>query len=198
MTLCISVDRFEYCAGTYLFCSEHYVGQASDLYARLCRIGRWFKPGAASIKWETLSEEARDVYRAWCKREGDICEYDTAPWLLVNEHGYDENDDCIEWFLDNCEGETLEESSLANFDRSDFVNICMPYTRDLVAFYDRCEDSVLHWFDQWAEACCLGGCRLDCMAQVDVTVDDADDFKTAAVNLAMSYLGGQMLSDLGG
>ena len=199
MSLSTSIDRFDYCEGTYVFCSEHHSGQSSELYARLCRIGQWFKPGVLwSGRWESLSEGARDVYRAWCKREDVLCDYDTVPWLLVNEHGADESDACTDWFLDWCSGETLDESGLVNFDRSDFVNIAMPYTRDLINFYDRNEESVLAWFDQWQEAMCLPGCRLDALAQVDTTVDDPDDFKAAVVNLAMSYLGGQLLAQLEG
>lgn len=197
MSLSITVDRYDYCAGTYAFCAEHHAGQSSDLYARLCRIGQWFKPGAGwSDRWEDLSEAAQDVYRAWCKREDVLCDYDTVPYLLVNNHGADDNDDCTEWFLDWCSGETLEESGLVNFDRSDFVNIAMPYTKDLIRFYDMYEESLLGWFDQWQECMCLGGCRMDALAQVDTTVDDPDDFKTAIVNTAMSYLGGLMLSQL--
>ena len=193
MTLSISVDRFDYCAGSYLFWSEHHEGQFSDGYARLCRLGRWFTPGMAWKGWDSLNETARDVYRAWCEREGETCTYDTVKGLLEASEAFELEDPCVEWFLDWCEGETLQESGLVNFDHSDFVNVAMPYTRDLIRFYDDNEESVLYWFDQWQECLCVGGCRLDAMASVDTTVDDADDFKTAAVNLAMSYLGGQLL-----
>jgi len=193
MTLSISVDRFDYCAGSYLFWSEHHGGQFSDGYARLCRLDRWFSPGMGWEGWKSLDDAARDVYRAWCKREGETCTYDTVKGLIEASEAFELEDPCVDWFMDWCGGETLQESGLVNFDRSDFVNVAMPYTRDLIRFYDSNEDSVLYWFDEWQHCMCIGGCRLDAMASVDTTVDDPDSFKAAAVNLAMSYLGGLLL-----
>ena len=199
MSLSTTIDRFDYCEATYVFCSEHHTGQNSDLYARLCRIGQWFKPGMGwKGKFEYLSEEGKAIYEAWCKKEDVLFEYDTVDYLLVNFHEADEDDDCTAYFLEHCTGEKLEDSMLVNFDRSDFVNICMPYTRDLINWYDNNEESVLKWFDEWQECLCVGGSRMDALVASDQSgsIEDPDDMKTAIVNTAMSYLGGQLLAQL--
>ena len=188
------IDRFDYCEGTYLFCSEYHAGQGSDLYLRLCRLTDRFRFSPSPlISWESLSEGARDIYRRWCERENETCEYDTVSYRLINDHNYDEDDECVAYFLEHDKDETLDESSLINFDHSDFVNICMCYTSDLLKFYDSAEESLLGWLDQFCDAC---GYTSRLQALEGQTIEDPDDMKTAIVNTAMTYLGGMMLNDL--
>lgn len=188
------IDRFDYCEGTYLFCSEHHGGQDSELYARMSRlIGRFQFTPSPVLSWEHLSEIGREVYRKWCEREQEVCEYDSVSWLLVNEHNYDEEDECVAYFLEREKDEPLEESGLVNFDRSDFVNLYECYTHRLIEFYDEREDSLLGWLDQYCDAC---GYTSRMEALEGSTIEDPDDMKTAIVNVAMTYLGGMMLNDL--
>ena len=54
-------DRFDIVEAHYLFCADYHSGQASDLYAKLCRISRWFRP-RPSLSYETLSENGQAIY----------------------------------------------------------------------------------------------------------------------------------------
>jgi len=137
-----------------------------------------------------MNECARDVYRTFCAKYSYECEYDFVDYIIKEHTDFDAGDECVAYFIEHCENETLEESSLVNFDRSDFANICMCYTRDLINFYDKNEDSVLYWVDQYCEACGYTS-RLQ-LCEGD-NIEDPDDFKTALVNHGMTYLGGQLL-----
>ncbi len=54
-------DRFDIVEAHYLYCSEWHSGQWSDLYAKMCRIQGYFKPGM-SLGYESLSENGKVIY----------------------------------------------------------------------------------------------------------------------------------------
>jgi hypothetical protein len=179
-------DRFDIKEAHFLFWSEHHSGQFSDGYIRMCKALKNFKP-APGLCWETLSDNGKDIYRDLCKREWEQCEYDTLSYLLEEEE-WDTDDDCVAWFVERY-NENPED--LCNYDRSDFVNLDMCYTKDLLDFYDRNEESVLHWLDGYCDA--LGYTSRLQVVEGD-TIEDPDDLKTAFVNHAMTYLGSSLLS----
>jgi hypothetical protein len=55
-------DRFDIVEAHYWFASDYHGGQFSELYSRLCRIGRYFKPGACQCG--PSSENACRIYNA--------------------------------------------------------------------------------------------------------------------------------------
>jgi hypothetical protein len=63
--------RWDIVEAHYWWCADHHGGQWSDGYAKLCRIGRYFNPGAMSCEPET--DNARAIYNALCLKEG--CEH---------------------------------------------------------------------------------------------------------------------------
>ena len=183
-----TIERFSYCAGTYLFWSENECGQFSRGYEILSRITRTFRPSTVNLGWNSLDEIARDVYRAWCKKESIPCEYDTLAYILADS--FDSDDSCVDYFLDRYSNETLENSSLCNYNQSDFVNIDMPYTRDLIEFYNRNETELLAWVDLACEAYGYTS-RLHLLE--GETIETPDDFAAGLVNAGMTYLGREML-----
>lgn len=64
-------DRFQIVLGHYVFCMFHHGGQTCPLYARMCRIGRYYKPG---MRGESLDNPdnslAREVYENLCRKHG--------------------------------------------------------------------------------------------------------------------------------
>jgi len=65
------VSRFDVVLGHYVYCSQHYAGQGDPLYEKLCRITRYFNPGAAFSETkffrEPEYEAARAVYDHLCE-----------------------------------------------------------------------------------------------------------------------------------
>ena len=55
-------DRFDILSAHYAFCADFYNGQGCDLYAKLCRIGKLFKPGASWKGYDSLSENGKVIY----------------------------------------------------------------------------------------------------------------------------------------
>ena len=55
-------DRFDIVSAHYAFCADYHSGQGSELYAKLCRIGRYFNPGAMWRGYDSLSENGRAIY----------------------------------------------------------------------------------------------------------------------------------------
>lgn len=191
------IDRFDYCEGTYLFCSENYSGMGCDLYARMCRLTERFKfKPSPMLSWERLGHEAREVYRAWCERENVDCSHDQAAEVIRKSEKYEMDDDCVAWFIDTIDTESVDNCCLVNFDRSDFVNICMPYTRDLINHYNDCEESVKYWHDQMLEAYGQSFAEWLNITSEHTTIEDVDDVMTAVVNAAMTYLGSQLLDTI--
>ena len=183
------IDRFDYVSGAWLFWSENHAGQSSEGYQRLSSYR--FNPGPQWAGWNSLSELARNVYRAWCKRESVACVYDSARHLIESAATFELDDPCVEYFLDDCGSDYLNNTSLINLDRSDFVNAYMPYTRDLLNFYDWNEDAILYWLDQ----ACHGYGYTSRLQLVEAeTIETPDQLKTAYVNAAMTYLGRELLT----
>ena len=181
------LDRFAYCEGTYLFWSQHHGGQCSDGYARMSRIIDTFKFNPSPLfDWDYLGDGAKDVYRMWCKRENVDCDYDKLTYLLESAD-FDLDDPCIDYLVDryNDDPEALE-----NYDRSDFVNCDMCYTRDLLRFYDHNETEIKAHFE---EMCDAYGYTSTLEALQGDTIEDPDDMKAAMVNHAMTYLARRML-----
>ncbi len=56
-------DRFDIIQAHYAFACDYHGGQASKLYSRLCRIGRYFTPGALWRGFDSLSENGQEIYR---------------------------------------------------------------------------------------------------------------------------------------
>jgi hypothetical protein len=117
------------------------------------------------------------------------CDYDSLRYVL-QEAGWDLDDPCTEYLVDQYSHSDPSESGLCNYDRSDFVNCDMCYTRDLIRFYEQNSESVLHWCDQACEGYGYTS-RLELLE--GQTVEDPDDMATALVNAGMTYLAGEML-----
>lgn len=186
-----TIDRFSYCSGTYLFWAENHSGQDSKGYEILSKISAKYQPSPLGKGWDSLDDTAKDVYRAWCKKESTECEYDTVRYALSDN--FDSDDACVDYFLDSYGSETVVDSSLCNYSRSDFVNIDMCYTRDLIDFYNRNEAEVLAWVDV---ACDGYGYNSRLHLLEGETIETPDDFAAALVNAGMTYLGRELLSSL--
>ena len=185
----LTIDRLSYCEGTYLFWSENHSGQNSKGYQILSRVSTNYQPGPWHRGWESLDETARDVYRAWCTKESVTCEYDLIRYLICDH--VDLDDACVDYFLDSYGSDTLEDTVLVNYDRSDFVNIDMCYTRDLIEFYNRNETELLAWVDR---ACEAYGYTSRLQLLEGETIETPDDFAAGLVNAGMTYLARDILS----
>ncbi len=183
-----TIDRLSYCEGTQLFWAENHTGQNSKGYKILSKVSAKYQPGPLHKGWESLDETAQDVYRAWCIKESVSCEYDLIRYLISGQ--VDLNDSCVDYFLDSYGSDTLEDTCLVNYDRSDFVNIDMCYTRDLIEFYNRNETELLAWVDRACEAYGYNS-RLQLLE--GETIETPDDFAAALVNAGMTYLGRELL-----
>jgi hypothetical protein len=186
-----TIDRFSYCSGTYLFWAENHSGQTSKGYKILSKISGQYQPSCGDRGWESLDEIAKDVYRAWCKKESTECEYDMVRYALSDT--FDSDDACVDYFLDQYGSEMVEDSSLCNYNQSDFVNIDMCYTRDLIEFYNRNETEVLAWVDL---ACDGYGYNSRLHLLEGETIETPDDMAAALVNAGMTYLGRELLNSL--
>jgi len=184
-----TIERFSYCEGTYLFWAENHSGQDSKGYQILSRVSAKYQPGPWHRGWESLDETARDVYRAWCAKESIPCEYDLIRYLICDH--VDLDDACVAYFLDSYGSDTLEDTGLVNYDRSDFVNLDMCYTRDLIEFYNRNETELLAWVDL---ACEAYGYTSRLQLLEGETIETPDDFAAGLVNAGMTYLARDILS----
>jgi len=64
-------DRFDIVEAHYIFCTDYHDGQWSNLYAKLCRIGGYFSPGAAwSGRIEDTSENCQEIYARLVENHG--------------------------------------------------------------------------------------------------------------------------------
>ncbi len=185
----LTIDRFSYCEGTYLFWAENHSGLNSRGYQILSRVSAKYQPGPWHRGWESLDETSRDVYRAWCAKESIPCEYDTIKYLLSDT--FNAEDSCVDYFLDSYGSDTVEDTGLVNYDRSDFVNLDMCYTRDLIEFYNRNETEILAWVDLACEAYGYNS-RLQLLE--GETIETPDDFAAGLVNAGMTYLARDILS----
>lgn len=55
-------DRFDICLAWYHYLAEYHEGQGSEKYARLCKLGRYFSPGAGYPCSRRLIGNARKIY----------------------------------------------------------------------------------------------------------------------------------------
>jgi hypothetical protein len=55
-------DRFDIVAAHYCFAVENHSGQGSALYAKLCRISKYYKPSPLDRGFESLSENGKEIY----------------------------------------------------------------------------------------------------------------------------------------
>lgn len=53
-------DRFDVVAAHYAYCADYYNGMGCPLYARLCRISRYYRPGRAG--YDDLTDNAKAIY----------------------------------------------------------------------------------------------------------------------------------------
>jgi hypothetical protein len=64
-------DRFQIVLAHYVFCLLNHGGQTCPLYARMCRISRYFKPG---MRPENLRSEGNEIalsiYENLCEKHG--------------------------------------------------------------------------------------------------------------------------------
>ena len=180
-------DRFDIKEAHFLFWSEHHGGQFSEGYLKLCKVLSNYSP-SPFMSWESLSDNAKDIYRNLCDRENVNCEYDSLNYLI--EDHYDEHDieqdDCLAWFVEHYNDNPQD---LCNYQTSDFVNLDMCYTKDLIDFYRDNEASVLDWVDK---ACDAYGYTSRLQLLEGQTIEDPDDFATGLVNAAMTYLGNEL------
>ena len=184
-----TIERLSYCEGTYLFWVENHTGQNSKGYQTLSRVSNHYQPSPCHKGWESLDETARDVFRAWCAKESISCEYDSIRYLLSDT--YNPEDSCVAYFLDVYGNDTLETTGLINYDRSDFINLDMCYTRDLIEFYNRNETEILAWVDL---ACEAYGYTTRLQLLEGETIETPDDFAACLVNAGMTYLARDILS----
>ena len=88
-------------------------------------------------------------------------------------------DDIIERF-DDC------PEALIDFDRSDWVNQCEPYTYDLLKRWNHHEDDIKALWDAYCEA--IGASStMQALEGVCDGFEDGDDLNVAIVNLAMTW-----------
>ena len=174
--------------GTYQFWSEHHSGQFSRGYAILCRALRNFNPGLMHDGWESMDEESRDVYRSWCEKERETCEYDCLEYIVREEYPRGESD-LVDYFLDHYGDETPQDSGLQNYERSDFVNLNMCYTRDLIRFYEQNETELE---DKLNDLISDYGCTSLLEFMAGETIESVSDLQTAIVNRVMSDIGLRM------
>jgi len=185
------IDRLSYCSGTYAFWADHHEGPSSKGYEILSKVSNQYNPGPSYNGWDSLDETSREVYRSWCRKQSVECEYDTVKYALSN--AFDSEDPCVEYFLSKYGSNTLEETCLVNYYQSDFVNIDMCYTRDLIEFYDRNETELTAWIDK---ACEAYGYTSTLQLLEGQTIETPGDMAAALVNTAMSYLAYELLSVL--
>ena len=65
-------DRFDIVSAHYAFACDYHGGQWTGLYARLCRISKYFNPGPMFRGFESLSENAQEIYNNLASRTKPI------------------------------------------------------------------------------------------------------------------------------
>lgn len=55
-------DRWDIIEAHYAFCCDWHHGQFSELYARQCRISKYFEPGLLWRGYQSLSENGKEIY----------------------------------------------------------------------------------------------------------------------------------------
>jgi len=62
-------DRFDIVEAHYWHAVDYHGGQWSDLYAKQCRISRYYKPGLMHQGYESLTENGQDIYNQLVQME---------------------------------------------------------------------------------------------------------------------------------
>lgn len=55
-------NRWDIVEAHYAYCMDNHNGQGCPLYAEMCRIGRYFKPGPLWVGFDSLSDNAQSIY----------------------------------------------------------------------------------------------------------------------------------------
>lgn len=55
-------DRFDIVSAHYAFCVDYHEGQWSEKYAKMCRISRYFTPGAGWTGYASLTDNGKMIY----------------------------------------------------------------------------------------------------------------------------------------
>lgn len=63
-------DRFDIVMAHYIFCLDYHAGIQCPLYARQCRIRRYFTPSPMLGGYEDLSENAQVIYDNLVEKHG--------------------------------------------------------------------------------------------------------------------------------
>lgn len=84
-----------------------------------------------------------------------------------------------------------DPESLKDFSHSDWVNLCEPYTRDLLNRWNQQEYHLKQYFNEYCEAI---GATSTLEALESQVIDDPDDMATAMTNLAMTHAGWTLCS----
>jgi len=113
-----------------------------------------------------------------------------APLAAGNSTWEDHDNSAVQWLLDRYDD---CPDDLCNYELSDFVNLDMPYTYDLLKFYQQHEDGVKGLFDEWMGAI---GATSTLEALEGQTIEDPEDMMTAMVNLGMTYAAGMIWDDI--
>jgi len=71
-------NRWDIVEAHYWFAVHYHGGQASELYARQCRISRYFKPGMSSNG--PSSENACEIYNNLERKNG----HDPTPYTVLD------------------------------------------------------------------------------------------------------------------
>lgn len=61
-------DKFDIVEAHYCFCCDFYNGQACPLYAKQCRIRRYYTPSPLFNGFDSLSDNGKEIYRALCQK----------------------------------------------------------------------------------------------------------------------------------
>jgi hypothetical protein len=61
-------NRFDIVEGHLLAYMHCHGGQWSPEYARMCKIRRYYKPGAGGLTEDTLTENGMEIYEAVCAK----------------------------------------------------------------------------------------------------------------------------------
>ena len=93
----------------------------------------------------------------------------------------DRFDDCWEGIID--------------FDRSDWVNVCEPYTYDLLKRFDRDRNDILAMFNDYCEAIGATSAIQALEGECD-SWEDGDDMNASIVNHAMTWAANELLRHL--
>ena len=104
-----------------------------------------------------------------------------SPWVATDVFRLKNDcmDDIIEWF-DDC------PEALIDFDRSDWVNQCEPYTYQSLERWNKHESDIKALWDAYVDA--IGASSsAEALSHVIDTFDDGDDMNAAIVNLAMTW-----------